>query len=198
MKILAFSDVHNDLDACASIVERSADVDVVIGAGDFASVHDGLQETIDALASIRKPTILVPGNNETAEALRIATEGWESADVLHGQGHIIDGVEFFGLGGGIPTTPWDWSFDVTEEEATGLIEGRVPEGGVLVLHSPPYGYGDEAGGTHFGSEALLKAIEAAKPALVVYGHIHESWGYRGQIGDTRLANLGPKGDVFTV
>jgi predicted phosphodiesterase len=65
MRILAFSDLHRDLDQAARLVEMSAEADVVIGAGDFASVHEGLGETISALATIETPTILVPGNNET-------------------------------------------------------------------------------------------------------------------------------------
>ena len=80
MKLLAFSDLHRDLDQAATLVEMSAEADVVIGAGDFASIHEGLGETIAALASIETPTILVPGNNETEEALREAAAGWEAAD----------------------------------------------------------------------------------------------------------------------
>ena len=118
MKILAFSDLHRDLTQAAALVEMSADADLVIGAGDFASVHEGLEETITALAPIETPTILVPGNNETVDALRAAAAGWHAATVLHGEGTTIDGVEFFGLGAGIPTTPWDWSFDLSEDEAT--------------------------------------------------------------------------------
>ena len=114
----------------------SADADVVIGAGDFASVHEGLEETIGALAPIETPTILVPGNNETVDALRAAAASWPAATVLHGEGTTIDGVEFFGLGAGIPTTPWEWSFDLSEEEAAAMI-APAPEGCVLVLHSPP-------------------------------------------------------------
>ena len=48
----------------------------MIGAGDFASVHRGLEETIAALAGIRPPTLLVPGNNETDAALREACADW--------------------------------------------------------------------------------------------------------------------------
>ncbi len=80
----------------------SAEADVVIGAGDFASVHEGLGETIDALAVIETPTVLVPGNNETEDALREAASGWSAATVLHGSGTTIDGVEFYGLGAGHP------------------------------------------------------------------------------------------------
>jgi Icc-related predicted phosphoesterase len=193
VKLLAFSDLHRDLGQAARLVEMSADADVVIGAGDFASVHEGLEETIGALAPIMMPTILVPGNNETVGALRGAADGWAAATVLHGEGITIDGVEFFGLGAGVPTTPWDWSFDLAEEEAAEMI-GAAPEGCVLVLHSPPYGHCD--GGdpdTHFGSQALLAAVEEKRPRLVVFGHIHEAWGCESTVGETPLRNLGPSG-----
>ncbi len=199
MKILAFSDVHCDLHQCAELVGKSADVDVVIGAGDFASVHKGLESTLQALAAIDKPALLVPGNNETAGDLReAAAAAWPDATVLHGEGTEIDGVKFFGLGGGIPTTPWDWSFDLTEAEAASALERNVPDGGVLVLHSPPRGFGDIAGGTRYGSDAIRAAVEVNNPTLAIFGHIHESWGFRGEIGSTRLANLGPAGAEFTI
>jgi Icc-related predicted phosphoesterase len=198
VKLLAFSDLHRDLGQAATLVEMSAEADVVIGAGDFASVHEGLEETIDALAPIAAPTILVPGNNETEDALREAASGWSAATVLHGGGTTIEGVEFFGLGAGIPTTPWDWSFDLDDEAAAAML-GPCPEGAVLVLHSPPRGHCDSnGGGGHFGSPALLDAIEAKRPSLAVCGHIHESWGCQSQIGETPIRNLGPKGTWLEV
>jgi uncharacterized protein len=198
VKLLAFSDLHRDLGQAARLVEMSADADVVIGAGDFASAHEGLEETIGALAQVETPTILVPGNNETLEALRGAAAGWAAATVLHGEGLTVDGVEFFGLGAGIPPTPWDWSFDLTDEEA-GAMLAPAPDGCVLVLHSPPLGHCD--GGdpdTHFGSPALLAAIEEKQPRLVVFGHIHEAWGCEGAVGATPLRNLGPSGTWIEV
>lgn len=198
MKLLAFSDLHRDLGQAAELVEMSADADVVIGAGDFASVHEGLAETIGALAAIETPTILVPGNNETEEALRAAAASWGAATVLHGGGIAIDGVEFYGLGAGVPVTPWDWSFDLDEEAAAEML-APCPEGGVLVLHSPPQGHCDSnGGGDHFGSSALLQAIEEKQPSLAVCGHIHESWGCESKIGATPVRNLGPKGTWLEV
>jgi Icc-related predicted phosphoesterase len=193
MKLLAFSDLHRNLDQAAKLVEMSADADVVVGAGDFASVHEGLGETIGALAAIETPTVLVPGNNETEDALREAAAGWSAATVLHGGGMTIEGTEFYGLGAGIPVTPWGWSFDLDDEAAAeGLA--ACPEGAILVLHSPPRNHCDDnGGGDHFGSRALLEAIEQKRPRLAVCGHIHESWGCRSQIGDTPVHNLGPAG-----
>lgn len=196
MRVLAFSDLHRDLDQAAELVERSSEADAVIAAGDFASVHEGLEETIDALKPISAPTVLVPGNNETEDELRAACEGWESATVLHGQSTEIDGTRFFGLGAGIPVTPWDWSFDLDEQQASKRL-AACPDGAVLIVHSPPKGHCDtSSSGDHLGSQAILEAIEAKRPPLAVCGHIHEAWGSEDEIGQTHVINLGPSGRLI--
>lgn len=197
MKILAFSDLHCDTRQAAELVAISGGADLVIGAGDFASQHDGLEEMIAALAAIETPTIVVPGNNETADALREACSGWQTATVLHGEPAEIEGVTFFGLGAGVPTTPWDWSFDLDEEQAASMLES-CPDQAVLVVHSPPQGHCDIAGGRHLGSKAIADAVERTRPKLTVCGHIHESWGERSEIEGTPIANLGPDGTWFEV
>jgi len=197
-RLLAFSDLHRDLDGARDLAGRSAEADVVIGAGDFASVHRGLEEAIDPLSTIEKPTVLVPGNNETEEALRSACEGWDAATVLHGEGAEIDGVTFFGLGAGVPVTPWDWSFDLDEDAAAAKL-ADLPPGAILVVHSPPQGYCDaSSAGEHLGSTAVLEAIEQKQPRLAVCGHIHESWGAESEIGSTKVFNLGPEGRMLEV
>ncbi|MCC5823792.1 MAG: metallophosphoesterase family protein [Phycisphaerales bacterium] len=199
MRVLCISDLHADLDACGRVVERSGSVDAVVLAGDFARQHRMLTETIDALRDITTPCVLVPGNNERPDDLVDACLGWKAATVLHGSGCVIDGVAFWGLGAGVPVTPFGaWSYDLTEDEARALLAG-VPEGGVLVSHSPPKGHGDRTSAGHeAGSVAVLEAIERARPALVVCGHIHDSWGYDGQIGPARVTNAGPKGMIIEV
>lgn len=198
MRLLAFSDLHVDLDQAQRLADASDDVDVVLGVGDFASVHSGLEETIGALRSIAKPTILVPGNNETEGALREACDGWESATVLHGEGTEIDGISFFGLGAGVPVTPWDWSFDLTEEEAKQRLD-ECPRGCVLAVHSPPRGHVDTSSrDEHLGSVAVLDAIVTKEPRAALCGHIHESWGERSAIGPTEVINLGPSGTTLDV
>lgn len=198
MRLLAFSDLHRDLGQAVSLVERTSEADAVIAAGDFASVHEGLGETIDALKPISVPTVLVPGNNETEDALRAACDGWGAATVLHGQGTEIDGTQFFGLGAGIPVTPWDWSFDLDEEQAAERL-ASCPEDAVLVVHSPPKGHCDtSSSGDHLGSEAILEAIEAKRPSLAVCGHIHEAWGAEEEVGSTKVINLGPSGRLIDV
>ena len=198
MKLLAFSDLHRDLDAAHSLVARSGEADVVLAAGDFAVVHRGVDEVIDVLREIERPTVLVPGNNETLDALRESCAGWEAATVLHGEGAELEGVSFYGLGAGVPTTPWDWSFDLSEEAAAEMLSG-CPKGGVLVSHSPPQGHVDTSSdGAHLGSEALLESIKAKRPRLMVCGHIHESWGQESSEGQTQIRNLGPDGVMLEI
>lgn len=197
MRLLAFSDLHCDLVRAAEIVERSAEADAVVCAGDLASVHRGLTEVVDVLRAIEVPTLVVPGNNETDQALRDACRGWDAATVLHGEGQTIGTTEFFGLGGGVPVTPWDWSFDLTEQAAAESLAG-CPEGAVLVVHSPPKGHGDRSRGRSLGSEAIRETILERRPRLAVCGHIHESWGVESVLGETRVLNLGPEGTVLEV
>ncbi len=198
MKLLAVSDLHRNLDAAHSIVERSGDADVVVVAGDFAVVHRGLDEVIDVLREIERPTVVVPGNNETLDALQAACSGWDAAVVLHGNGTELDGVPFYGLGAGVPITPWDWSFDLSDEAATDMLSG-CPDEAVLVSHSPPKNHVDSSSdGTHLGSEAVLEAVKTKHPRLVVCGHIHESWGQDATEGETLIRNLGPDGVMLEV
>ena len=196
MRLLVFSDLHRDRDAARSLVERSRDADVLIGAGDFAVMRDGIDEVIGILREVDKPTVLVPGNGESDLELREACEGWDSAHVLHGEGVTLDGIAFFGIGGGVPVTPFgEWSFDLTEDEAEAMLVG-CPNGGVLVSHSPPHGHVDKAGGRHLGSHAVLETIERVTPRLVVCGHIHAHWGKRSTVGHTPVLNAGPEGQLL--
>ncbi|HLY49012.1 MAG TPA: metallophosphoesterase [Solirubrobacteraceae bacterium] len=197
MKLLAFSDLHRDNDHAARLVELAGEADIVVGAGDYATMRLGLEGTIETLSAIARPTVLVPGNAESDTQLWRACAVWPSADVLHGQAKEISGAQFFGLGGGIPPTPFPWSFDLSEEEAAEKLED-CPEGAVLVVHSPPKGYVDEVHGRHLGSTSVREAIERKRPALVICGHIHQCWGAEAMIGTTRVLNVGPEGQLLEI
>jgi uncharacterized protein len=197
MRLLAFSDLHRSRDHARSLVARAGGADVVIGAGDFASLRLGLNSTIDSLTPIDSPAILTPGNSESDTALWRACAGWPSASVLHGTGIRIGEIDFFGVGGGVPPTPFPWSFDLSEREAEEKLRD-CPAGAVLVVHSPPRGYLDEVTGRHLGSRAILDAIERVEPRLVVCGHIHQCWGREARIGPTLVVNVGPEGRMLEI
>jgi Icc-related predicted phosphoesterase len=194
MKLLLFSDLHRDVDAARHLVEAARQVDVVIGAGDFANRHQGLHDTLDILADIKKPAVLVPGNGETVEELRDAASVWKSARVLHGNGCEISGQAFWGVGGGIPVTPFgDWSYDFTEADAESLL-ADCPQQAILVVHSPPIDTVDhDSSGRIRGSQSIRDAVIAKSPRLVVCGHIHSDWGKRVTLDTTLIINAGPQG-----
>ena len=197
MRLLAFSDIHRDRDQAERLVELAQDADVVVGAGDYATMHQGLETTIDVLSAIAAPAVLVPGNAETDTELWQACAAWTTAHVLHGQALQLAGVQFFGLGGGVPPTPFPWSFDLSEEAAAAKLES-CPKGAVLVVHSPPKGYVDEVHGRHLGSRSILEAIERKQPTLALCGHVHQCWGGEAAIGTTPVVNVGPEGRFFDI
>ena len=194
VKLLLFSDLHCDAEAARRLVERARSVDVVVGAGDFGNIRQGVSICIDILRAIAKPAILVAGNNESTEELIDACRDWPQANILHGSGVTVAGLQFFGIGGGIPVTPFgSWSYDFTEELATELLAG-CPEDCVLVSHSPPKGAVDvSSSGRTLGSSAVRKTILRQHPRLVVCGHIHASAGRQATLGSSPVINAGPAG-----
>ena len=197
MKLLLFSDLHISQYHCKRLVALADQADLLVGAGDFGSLRKGIKKTVQWLQAINKPAVVVPGNAESYEELKHACEDWKSATVLHGNGVEIAGVHFYGLGGGIPVTPFgSWSYDFTEGEAQNLLKDCPPEA-VLVSHSPPLGILDVSSrGQHLGSKAVRKIIEERSLPLVVCGHIHESGGKKTTLGDTTIINAGPGGVFF--
>lgn len=197
MTLLLFSDVHGDLDACRAIVDQASEADVVVGAGDFCVARRNLQAPIDVLSTIDAPTVLVPGNAESEDELADACTDWPDAHVLHGNGVTLNGLPFYGIGGGIPVTPFGpWSYDFTEEAAEEML-ADCPNGAVLVSHSPPKNAVDQdSGGQHLGSAAVRDTIEEKEPILTVCGHIHDSWGEQAEIGSTTVINAGPEGILW--
>ncbi|MGE0431213.1 MAG: metallophosphoesterase [Planctomycetota bacterium] len=201
MRLLLFSDLHCSISAAARLVELAARADVLIGAGDFANVRRGIEDTISILAEgvTTKPVVLVPGNNETLDELVAATADWPNATVLHGNGATLLDTPFFGIGGGIPVTPFgDWSFDFSNEQADELL-ADCPAGAVLVSHSPPKGTLDvSSSGKSIGSYAVQRAIDRTRPRLVVCGHIHHSGGQHARVPRSHVpvVNAGPAGILW--
>ena len=197
MKILAFSDLHLSTDHAADLVAASAVADLVIGAGDFCNMRKGLDRAVMMLAGMQAPMVVVPGNGESVEELRAV--GLPNTTVLHGEGLEVDGLRLFGLGYGVPETPFgSWSCDLSEDQAGAMLAG-CDHADILISHSPPKGVGDvTSGGVSVGSTAVRAAAARIQPQLLLCGHVHDCWGVRGQIGKTQVANLGPAVNWFEV
>ncbi|MDF1718097.1 MAG: metallophosphoesterase family protein [Antarcticimicrobium sp.] len=197
MKILAFSDLHMARRAASRLVKASVGADLVVGAGDFCNARQGLDQAMEMLSGITAPMVLVPGNAESADELRAAA--LPNATVLHGEGAEVEGLRFFGIGGGVPPTPFGaWSWDLSEEAAEALL-APCAAADILITHSPPRGVADRTSqGVSVGSEAIRAAIARIAPPLVLCGHIHDCWGERGHIGGSEVVNLGPEGAWFEI
>lgn len=197
MNVLAFSDLHHSKAKAEALVSMSQDADLVIGAGDFCNMREGLDDAMRMLDGIGCPMVVVPGNAESAEELRDATRA--GTIVLHGEGTESGGLCLFGLGYGVPVTPFGpWSCDLDEAAAAAMLQ-RCQAADILVTHSPPKGVADAtSNGMSVGSESIREAIERIQPKLALCGHIHDSWGRSGQIGKTHVCNLGPSGRVFEI
>lgn len=197
MKILAFSDLHGSPKHAAELVAASAEADLVIGAGDFCNMREGLDEAMALLSAISAPFVIIPGNAESFDELRVAAP--KHVEVLHGTPTTIDGLNLFGLGYGVPTTPFGaWSCDLSEQRAATMLEA-CETADILIVHSPPKGVVDQtSNGQSVGSVAIHAAIERIQPKLAICGHIHDSWGQTGRIGTTEVHNLGPFVNWFEV
>ncbi|WP_264211021.1 metallophosphoesterase family protein [Leisingera thetidis] len=197
MKILAFSDLHLSGRHAADIVAASAGADLVIGAGDFCNMRQGLDRVAAMLAGLQAPMVAVPGNGESADELRAA--GFPETTVLHGGEMEFEGLRLFGLGYGVPETPFgSWSCDLSEMQAAAML-AACGHADILISHSPPRGLGDvTSGGLSVGSDAVRAAAERVQPQLLLCGHVHDCWGFRGNLGRTQVANLGPMVSWFEV
>ena len=119
--------------------------------------------------------------------------------MLHGNGIEVDGQAVWGVGGGIPVTPFgSWSYDFDEDEAADLLKDCPPLA-ILVVHSPPLETVDhDSSGRVRGSSAIREVVLSKQPKLTVCGHIHSDWGKQVQLGSTLILNAGPRGIIIEI
>ncbi len=201
MKIYAASDLHNKRKYCEQLVQKSIEADVIAVAGDFGNFRKekDLLEAAEILKAIESPMVIVHGNHESLDELQEAFHSHNNVHILHGSDTMIDGISFYGIGGGIPVTPFGkWSCDYTEEEALEILN-KMPERSVLISHSPPKGTLDRnLLGFSLGSTAIRDTIINKKPLLCICGHIHESSRRQKLLGEIPVVNAGPKGMMLEV
>ncbi len=197
MKILAFSDLHRDVEATRKIVAASVNADILIGAGDFSTRGQGAAEIIQILQTANTPTVLVSGNHDNSEELRELCSNWTNGHLLSAHSVRLGNITFFGLGGEIPQrNNAEWNEAVSEEDASKALAG-CPDNAVLITHMPPFGFADlQRDGTHDGSKSVAAAIGKKQPVFHFCGHIHSAWGMVGKIGKTSVHNLGPMVNWF--
>jgi Icc-related predicted phosphoesterase len=192
LKLLVFSDIHNDWKALERLLAIEADV--YIAAGDQVSWEKGLDRCGEILAARGDRLYVLPGNHEKAEQIARMCERHGLND-LHERSIQLGRWHVAGLGYSGPT-PFQTPGEYTEAGLAQRLE-RFAELKplVLVCHAPPYGTALDQirPGTHAGSTAVRDFIAKAQPAYFFCGHIHEAEGAAIEMGRTRCWNVGKKG-----
>ena len=192
MRVLVFSDIHNDLTALGRLIRTEADY--YIAAGDLVSWGKGLDRCGEALRELGEKIWVLPGNHESAGQISVFCEEFGLRN-FHGQLIEAGGRRFGGLGYSSPTpfqTPGEYS---EEELAVRLQPFSNVEGLIMICHAPPQGteLDQIRPGLHGGSRSVREFIEAAHPEYFFCGHIHEAEGRQIRIGNTFAVNVGKRG-----
>jgi len=191
VKLLLFSDIHNDWKTLERIL--SVDADRYISAGDQVSWARGLDRCGEILKTRGDRVWVLPGNHETADQISDMCTRCGLND-LHGRTFQADSWTVAGLGYSSPT-PFDTPGEYSEAELARRLEPFADiERLVLVCHAPPRdtALDQVRPGVHAGSTAVHEFIENHQPEYFFCGHIHEAEGVDIQIGRTRARNLGKK------
>jgi Icc-related predicted phosphoesterase len=192
MRILIFSDIHNDLTALRRLV--STDADRYVSAGDLVSWERGLESCGEVLKPKAGSVWVLPGNHESADLIHRFCLDYGFRDI-HDDLVEENGFRFGGLGYSSPTpfhTPGEYS---EQQLARRLDRFTGLDNLIMLCHAPPYGTPLDRvrEGLHAGSQAMKYFIQSNQPDYFFCGHIHEAEGRQVQIGKTTAVNVGKRG-----
>jgi uncharacterized protein len=192
LKLLIFSDIHNNWKTLEDLL--SVDADFYIAAGDQVSWGRGIERCGEILSTRGGKVYVLPGNHESASQISemCARHGMHDFHQRHmevGRWHVA------GLGYSNPT-PFETPGEYSEPQLAERLERfSALSPLVLICHTPPYGTALDQirPGLHAGSVAVRDFIEKHQPEYFFCGHIHEAEGVSAEMGKTRAWNVGKKG-----
>ena len=191
MKILVFADLHEDMEAFEVLKEKSREVEIILGSGDYSIFGHNLRKILQKINGLGKKCFLIHGNHESVEEMEEAIKGLENLEFIHKKKIKHKKLTVTGYGGD--------GFSDIDEEAEDFFSKEHTNGGVILFHGPPFGTRvDEVDYGHVGNESYTKIIKENKPSLVICGHIHENFGKTDKLGKTILINPGPEGVILYV
>ncbi len=176
MRIVVISDTHGMHEQVSL-----PDGDVLVHAGDFTA-RGALKEVAEFNRYLgrlpHRHKIVIAGNHElclerdAGRAEKLLTD----CIYLRDSSVVLEGIRFYGS----PWQPWflDWAFNLQRgaplREKWQLIDEDTD---VLITHGPPFGHCDQLySGEHVGCEELIGFVGKIRPALHLFGHIHEAYG----------------------
>ena len=155
--------------------------DVLVHCGDFCT--HGKEREARAFADWMRGQphphkVVVAGNHDRCLELdpSLAETLFEGCTYLFDTSATVAGLSFHGS----PWQPWflDWAFNLPRGEPLREKWALIPDGiDVLITHGPPMHVLDRTfAGIHAGCADLREAVERVRPALHLFGHIHEGFG----------------------
>ena len=192
MKLLVFSDIHNDMRALERLMDIEADY--YFAAGDMVSWERGLNQMGEILRRRAERVYVLPGNHESEQDIAGLCKRF-GLNAFHGKTIEQAGYHIAGLGYSNPT-PFNTPGEYSEKElARRLAKFAGLNPLVLVCHCPPKDTPlDRVGeGLHAGSQSVRDFIERHQPDYFFCGHIHEAEGAVMELGKTRAVNAGKRG-----
>jgi uncharacterized protein len=195
MKLLIFSDIHNDWKRLEQLLATEADY--YIAAGDQVTWSKGIERCGQILAKRGDKVYVLPGNHESAEMVSgmCARHGLHDFHERHFQ---VGRWQVAGLGYSNPTpfhTPGEYSEPQIAERLQRFVS-LTPL--VLICHAPPYDtvLDQISPGMHAGSRSVREFIDRQQPEYFFCGHIHEAEGATMELGRTRARNVGKTGHLL--
>lgn len=197
MKVLIFSDIHNDIRALERVLMQPADI--YIAAGDLSTFQRGLDHCGEVLKPLGERLWVLPGNHETHDDTRGLCQRFGFVD-FHRQLRTLGSTQWAGLGYS-NITPFNTPGEYSEDEiATALAAFDGIPKLILVVHFPPQGtkLDEFSPGKHAGSPTLRLWVEREQPAYLFCGHIHEAGGLADRLGSTQCFNVGKHGYTLEI
>ncbi|MEW6748241.1 MAG: metallophosphoesterase family protein [Candidatus Micrarchaeota archaeon] len=185
MRILAFSDLHEEEAALESLKAIAPDYDHVFICGDFAKTNSFAEDVLDAFPD----SLIIPGNWDSKLVNDIASK---RPQWLHGKRVELEGgLNAVGFGYS-PPTPFFTYGELSEEEIYAQMSKLpIDRNTLLLLHCPPKGHFDKVHMVrHIGSGSMLRIIQEKQPLAALFGHVHEHAG-TSRLGNTKLIKLPP-------
>jgi Icc-related predicted phosphoesterase len=192
MRLLVFSDIHNDQRALERLLETEADY--YFAAGDMVTWARGMDKIGPLLATRAGRMYVIPGNHESESDIARMCDQYGLHN-FHGATMQVANHWIAGLGYSSPT-PFHTPGEYSELEMGARLEPFAQLAPlVMVCHCPPKGtlLDRIRDGVHAGSTAIRDFVERTQPRYFFCGHIHEAEGVTVKMGSTIAVNAGKKG-----
>ncbi len=203
MRILAVSDIHDNVENVRKLREVERDLTVVLG--DFVEFGkprvDVVINILEELSS-QTLTLYIPGNCDPPEATHDL--GVKNTINLHEKYYRFGEFVFIGFGGSNPT-PFNTPLEYPDTEigtrlektlqavlSEGILRQDEVRSRLIVLtHTPPHETNLDLTktGYHVGSTSLRAFLEKYCPLIHLCGHIHEAQGIE-RLNSTVSVNVG--------